>query len=283
MISDMDETLRELLIQGMPVRNGEINIEFDQPRREWSARLSRPTLNVFLYDVRENTVLRQADWQVERRSNGTALKTPPPVRVDLNYLVTAWATEPDDEHRLLSRALLALLRYSVIPTNLLPESLQSQPVPIPLRVADLETLRNAADLWGVLDNELRPAIPCTLTLAFDPYQPVTGPLVRSRHLRVQQASGMHAAGKQPPSQLADVHDYAGDGFWLVGGVLRGEKPLQGIHLVLRERGLDVPVSDRGEFVIGNLEAGEYTLELERAGKVTRRQIIVPSESYDFDL
>ena len=43
MFHDLDEVLRQLLIEEIPIKNGEVDIEFDQPSREWSARLSRPT------------------------------------------------------------------------------------------------------------------------------------------------------------------------------------------------------------------------------------------------
>ena len=63
MIADLDETIRQLLIAEIPIRNGEIDIKFDQPKREWSARLTRPTINFFLYDVRENVILRRHQWE----------------------------------------------------------------------------------------------------------------------------------------------------------------------------------------------------------------------------
>src|SRR5512146_557361 len=110
MLEDLDETIRQLLIAEMPVKNGEIEISFDQPKREWSARLSRPTLNLFLYDMRENAKLRHAGqgWDIERLPDGTAIQRRKPFRADMHYLITAWATEPEDEHRLLARAFMAL-------------------------------------------------------------------------------------------------------------------------------------------------------------------------------
>ena len=100
MIDDLDEVLRQLLIRELPIKNGEIDIAFDQPKREWSARLSRPTLNLFLHDLNENKKLRQAQpmWEVEIGNNGQAVKRRKPVRLDLHYMITAWANEPEDEH-----------------------------------------------------------------------------------------------------------------------------------------------------------------------------------------
>ena len=139
MFDEIDEALRRLLIEEIPIRNNEIEIAFDQPRREWSARLNRPTLNIFLHDVRENAQLRQSYTQrqqphPDRRQ--TALQRPE-ARVDLHYMITAWASEPDDEHRLLARTLLAFLRHREMPESFLPASLRKQPRPVAVSVAVL--------------------------------------------------------------------------------------------------------------------------------------------------
>ena len=63
MIADLDETIRQLLKEELPIKNSEIEVSFEQPKRENSARWTKPTVNLFLYDVRENNVLRQHQWQ----------------------------------------------------------------------------------------------------------------------------------------------------------------------------------------------------------------------------
>jgi hypothetical protein len=52
MLPHLSSTLHHLLTREMPITNGEIDIAFDQPTREWSARLSKPTLNPLLYHLR---------------------------------------------------------------------------------------------------------------------------------------------------------------------------------------------------------------------------------------
>ncbi|NOZ06899.1 MAG: DUF4255 domain-containing protein [Chloroflexi bacterium] len=277
MISDLDEVLRQLLIRELPVKNGEVDIAFDQPKREWSSRISRPTLNLFLYDLRENNTLRQPEWQIKRNSDGTATKRRTPVRIDLHYVITAWAADPGDEHRLLTRTLMALCRIPTLPDDLLPESLQDQPVSIPVRVAQRDEFRSPADLWSAIDNELRPAIACTLTLALNPYQAISGPLVRTRDLRFTQTP-------DPAQDRSPEGASAGDRFWMVGGTLRGDGPFEGVRLVLAERGQPVPVQKDGRFVVGNLEAGTYTLEVSIEGhKPKRHKIVVPSKNYDLEI
>lgn len=264
MFDDLDEALRRLLVRELAINNGEVDIQFHLPSRDWSGRLSRPTLNLFLYDVRENQKLRQAQpmWETERSGVSTVARRRAPVRADLSYMITAWANEPEDEHSLLSRTWLTFLRCPRLPADVLPESLRAQPLPIPLLVGQPQDLRNPADLWNVLDNEMHPAIALTATLCLDPAQVFTSPLVRSWELRVGQ--GVPLAGEA-------------DAFWTVGGSLQSEKPLGEVRLTLVERGLEVPVQEGGRFVLGPIRAGEYTLELRADGAKSRRfKLTVPT-------
>jgi hypothetical protein len=281
MIEDLDEALRQLLVRELPIKNGEIDIQFNQPRREWSGRLSRPTLNLFLYDLRENAKLRHTaqGWDIERRSDGTAVQRRRPFRADLSYLITAWATEPEDEHRLLARTLMALFRVPEMPADLLPDSLQDQPAPITFKVAQSDTVQNLTDFWSAIDNELRPAIVCVVTMALNPYEPITGPLVRTRELRFGQV--------QDPALAQKLIKPAGvDTFWTIGGTLRSQSPLDvdTVRLTLVERGLEIDVKPEGRFSIGNLEAGDYTLECITTDGTSRRyKIKVPAPDYEIEV
>ncbi len=277
MIDAIDEVLRKLIIRELPVKNGEIDITFEQPKREWSARISRPTLNLFLYDIHENNKLRMGQsLRTQRNNDGTVSQQRQPVRMDVHYMVTAWAADPEDEHRLLSRALLVFLRIPLLPQDMLPESLRNQLKPIPVEVAQPDELRNITDVWSVLDNEMRPAIACTLTLEFDPYAPAIEPLVRTREFR---------AGQSIYPWLREFDEgVEPDRIWEIAGVIRSEKPLENVRMTLVERGQDVRVYPGGEFAIDNLRAGDYTLEVTAKGykKPRRRKITVPAESYDIE-
>lgn len=280
MIDDLDQVLRQLLIRELPIKNHEVDITFDLPKREWSSRVSRPTLNLFLHDLRENTTLREPAWEIERNGDGTVTKRRKALRVDLHYMITAWvADHPEDEHRLLARTVMALFRNPDLPGDLLPESLQDQPVPIPVRVAQYDEFRAPADIWSALDNELRPAIACTVTLALNPYRPITGPLVTARDLRFGQATDL-------PAQQQVDEGTGEDRFWMVGGQLRGWQPVDAPRTELRlvDRGQTIAIREDGRFIVGNLEAGDYTLEVSIADrKPSRHKITVPSTEYDIEL
>jgi len=272
MIDDLDEALRELLIRELPVTNSEIDIAFDQPKRDWSARLSRPTVNLYLHDIRENAKLRreQVPYEVSRTPNSVTQQRQP-FRVDLQYLITTWAMAPEDEHRLLARTLMALMRYPEFPGDLLPEGLQDQPIPIPLRVGQTDTLDKPSDLWSVMDNQQRPGIVLTATLSFTAYPSVVKPLTRTAEYKSRRSDAPESSG-------------ASHGALSVRGAVISKKPLSDLRVRLLERGDDADITEQGEFGIRNLQPGEYTLEVTAEGHPSsKHKIVVPAASYDIKL
>jgi hypothetical protein len=280
MFDEIDEVLRKLLIREIPIANSEIDIAFDQPKREWSARLSRPTLNLFLHDVRENVKLRQQGQgpELERAIQaGTVTQKHKAHRVDLHYALTVWAKEPEDEHRLLAATLLALFRHATLVEDL-PESLQDQPAPIALKVAQYDELEKPSDLWNVMDNQQRPVINLVVTLALHPFKPLVGPIVRSRELVIGQALEPAATGRLKAEAGARRT-------WTVGGQVRSHAergPLDHLRVVLLPAGQEATLQADGRFVLSCLDAGDYTLEISAAGRAPVRHLItVPAPDYDF--
>lgn len=187
MIDQVDEALREFLVRELPVRNNEIEIAFEQPKREWSARLSRPTLNLFLRDLRENPKLRAPQPGMQRMVNGDMAQiSRQAVRIDLHYLVTAWARDPLDEHRILARMLSVLFRYRKIPDDIVSLHVPFQDSGIPLKLAQYDERQGVDDLWSVLDNELRPAVDMVATVSLNPYVVEDVSIVREVELEVRQ-------------------------------------------------------------------------------------------------
>lgn len=272
MIADLDETLRQLLISEMPIKNGEIDISFDQPKREWSARLSRPSLNFFLYDLRENPQLRRHQWE-RTRSNGRQVEQKrTPYRLDCYYMLTAWAAEPEDEHRLLTRALLALFRYPVLPRERYVGKLIHQPYDIATQLARHDRLTNPAEVWGALDNEMRPTVSYLVTLALDPWTEISGPLVQSFTMHTYQRRP--DGGSPIPSS---------DMVFIGGTVRHKDSPQAGITVALKDTGyVDVTGAD-GRFRLGSLAPGRYTLiAWPPEGRPRQKSISVPGDE-DYDI
>src|SRR5262245_25362251 len=65
-LNDLDETIKEILVKGVPLDLAEIDVAFDAPTGEWSASLARPTVNCYLYHMVENQELRMNQWEMDR-------------------------------------------------------------------------------------------------------------------------------------------------------------------------------------------------------------------------
>ena len=187
MFAELDDTIRQLLISHVPLDLAEVDVSFDAPDREWSGRLSRPTVNCFLYDVHQNLERRDSEWAVTRDEvTRVVTRKKGPLRVDATYYLTVWARAPEDEHRLLWRVLATLARFPVLPSDVLASGLQDQPFPLQAQVAmPGQTRTSATDLWQALDNRVRPSLSYVVTLALDASMPITAPMVFTRVARVR--------------------------------------------------------------------------------------------------
>jgi hypothetical protein len=159
MIHEVDEALRNL-IRGEALRGSDVEVVFDAPTREWAARRNAPTVNLYLYDLREDLRRRQRGMLNEYDPRGQVVaRHAPPRHVKLSYLLTAWTQRAEDEHRLLSQILLTVLRHEIVPAQLLRGQLAELGLGVPLSVAlPPPEDRSFADVWSALGGELKPSL-----------------------------------------------------------------------------------------------------------------------------
>ncbi|WP_329121378.1 DUF4255 domain-containing protein [Streptomyces sp. NBC_01465] len=172
MIHEIDEALRKVLRGGaLPEGTGEV--VFEAPTRDWAARRNTPTLNAYLYDIREDVARRERGAYAERDARGVVVRRRQPPRwFRLSYLLTAWTARPEDEHRLLSGALACLLPHEFLPQATVPAALRESEALIPLTVAvPPAESRSLADIWSALGGELKPSLDVVITTPF-PVTPV---------------------------------------------------------------------------------------------------------------
>ncbi|WP_158887994.1 DUF4255 domain-containing protein [Amycolatopsis anabasis] len=164
MIHEVDEALRALITDGAWL-GSQIEVVFDAPTRDWAARRNAPTINVFLYDVREDLARRGSGRMEEHDEQGELLGwRPPPRWYHLSYLVTAWTSRAPDEHRLLSALLARFGTTELLPRRTLGGSLAETGLNLPLQAArPLGEGRSLSELWSALGGELKPSIDLLVT------------------------------------------------------------------------------------------------------------------------
>jgi hypothetical protein len=167
-IHEVDETLRTIVRRDV-INGSDIEVVFDAPTKDWASRRNTPTIDIYLYDIREDPKRRQAGVLEVRDDQGriTGKRAIPRV-YKFSYLVTAWTQRPEDEHRLLSSMLACFLRNDRIPTEWLTGSLQENDWPLDVTIGlPPPEDRALSDVWSALGGELKPSLDLVITTPVD--------------------------------------------------------------------------------------------------------------------
>lgn len=215
MIHEVDEGLRLLLVDA-GLQDSGVELVFDAPTKDWSARRNAPTVSVFLYGIREDATRRRTGTAEEYDGEGviTGRRTPPRW-FELTYLVTAWTNRPQDEHRLLSEVLRCLIRTSVLPVRMLTGSLADLGLTVEMEAASAGTgdRPSTVDVWSALGGELKAAIDLRVWAPLAGEVEVAGPPV-TEGLLVQTVPARDGEATEPGRRLRyeGASDPAGKGF-----------------------------------------------------------------------
>ena len=267
MIRDLSETLAALLSRpDLPQGLRQALVSFEHPIDTFNP--AQPTLNLFLYELKENRELRSNE-PIVRRQNGSALIRRPPMRVDCHYLLTAW---PGDQagsegalrgHRLLGQALAALSRHPTIPADVLVGRLRGQEPPLPMLVAQPDGPANPAEFWSALGSRLRPAITVCATVALDLFAAEPAALVRARVLRFPRAD------EESVSLDGRVVDETGSGLF-------------DARLELVGTGVRAATDAEGCYRLERVPRGAFTLRVRASGFAVRDEpVVVPDQPPPF--
>jgi hypothetical protein len=158
-ISDVDEALRSL-IRSDALAGADVEVVLEAPTKDWAARRNAPTINLYLYDIREDLRRREVGWVELKSPDGVVVgRRPSPRWFRLSYLITAWTQRPEDEHRLLSSVLACLLRHDALPEELVTGTLAGPGISVPLTIGlPPPEDRGFADVWSALGGELKPSL-----------------------------------------------------------------------------------------------------------------------------
>jgi hypothetical protein len=259
------------------VRNADVS--FDRPSDTFNPQ--NTTINLFLYDIRENTELRSNEPVVERL-NGLVSLRQPSQRVACSYLVTVWIASGEvgeaamlKQHQLLAEVLRVFAGLPTIPPALLSGTpLASQPYPITLVNLQSELMRNPAEFWSALGGKLRPSFTLTATIALDALStPVSAKAVSSTTFTIEDTTS---------SAEVILHQ--------IGGTVRSagnRTPVPQVAVSIEALGLRILTDADGRFRFGGLDAGIAAVTFAKSGYSTvTRSMQVPGvtpTAFDVDL
>ncbi|KOV67608.1 DUF4255 domain-containing protein [Streptomyces sp. MMG1121] len=214
MIHEVDEALRGLLGESGLEASG-VEVVFDAPTRDWAARRTAPTVCVFLYDIREDATRRGSGaGEVYDADGYVVARRTPPRWFELTYLVTAWASRPQDEHRLLSQVLATLVAADALPERLLTGSLAELGLSVSLDTSGTTLDAPAAsDVWSALGGELKASLGVRVRAPLAGTNRAAAPPV-TEGLVVRSAQGQQDEDPVPGRRLRyeGVSDPGPDGF-----------------------------------------------------------------------
>jgi Pvc16 N-terminal domain/Carboxypeptidase regulatory-like domain len=271
-LADLDEALRALLKRELERHGFEgVDIAFDAPASDWSAKLTNPTVNLFLYDLRENVAESDVSTR-DVRVNGMTMSAPPPMRLEVTYSVTAWTKAVQDEHRLLSQVLAILFSHVSIPADLLDGRLASASL---FRSIETEVGRpkeEKADFWTSIGGRYKASIDYAVKLEVESGLTFTrGPEVRTQTI--------HMGLKDAPARTVEE-------LMRFGGIVRDKdgEPVPNAWVVLPEHGRFASTDADGRFVFNGMRAGDHKVVARTAaGEEASGTAKVPGGGVDLEL
>lgn len=168
MIDEIDAGIRAL-IRRDAVNGGDVEVAFDAPTKEWAAKRTVPTVDVYLFDIREDVARRRIEPEPVRDEDGAIVgRRRPPRRYKLSYLITAWTQRPEDEHRLLSAVLHAFLGHEELPRDVLPNGVLAEHAQAIYMAIGLPppAERSIGEIWSAMGGELKPSLELVLSAPF---------------------------------------------------------------------------------------------------------------------
>ena len=282
MIQDLSLTLQAILDDpSLSTKYPELaaaQIALDRPDENFKP--AQTTVDLYLFDVRENTELKSNEPVIERR-NGQTLTHPGPLRVSCSYLVTAWPVGGTDlalqEQRLLSQVFQVLSAYPKIPASFLKGQLSDQTPPLPMIATLPDELKNPSEFWTAIGNELRTSLTVTATVAMEVFVPVAAPLTTTSVLRI---------GERVTDQEELIPPTMQQVFRIGGKVTSAGNAVAGAIVTLAGSGLAARTDADGQYIIGAVHSGPYVLQVQSGTSSKQVNINIPAaagSNYDVQL
>lgn len=243
-LADLDEVLRRLLKRELSRHGFEgVEIAFDAPSRDWSGKLTGPTVNLFLYDVREAAEESSVE-PLESRDNGQAIRKQPPLRLEVTYAITAWTKAIEDEHRLLSQILAVLHTYADFPADVI-EGRAGLLGPVNATLG--RPMEEKADFWTAVGGQYKPSVDYALTLSLESgaYE-IRGPEVRTQVVRQRLSDG-------PLRTMSEMTRFGGK------VMTKDGTPVVNAWVALPDTGTWTASDAEGRFIFDRVQQGSHRI------------------------
>jgi hypothetical protein len=162
----LNSSLENFLREETPLPASSIDISFDTPDKDWGARLVRPTVNVFLHEIRRSTA-RSVTGTFTKVGNGEHRREALAPFVRLRFAISIWTNDTSDAHQLLGDVLSLVATAGSIPAMYLEAPLNMLGNRVEMALVG-EEIRSANDIWSGLGVAPRAAIDLAVILPVAP-------------------------------------------------------------------------------------------------------------------
>ncbi len=163
MLELIDGGLEAFLRASVPLSAVDVDVSFEAPDRDWSATLSRPTVNCFLWDLRRSSDKAVSGMQTVVANGQRSYRPAFPI-VELRYVVTAWTSDHSDERALLAGLLRSFLAAGVIQRQHLSSELDHLDEP---RIEMARAGEDHMDVFKALEGKVKPGLNIVVSSQFD--------------------------------------------------------------------------------------------------------------------
>jgi hypothetical protein len=273
MLTDFDETLKQMLQKRVPLDPNAVDVSFECPSRAWSARVLKPTVSLYLFDLRENKPAKQS---------GTGPAPVAPTMIDLSYFITAWAPTVAEEHQLLWRVMMTLMRTPQIPIDLLQGELKKSGPPTKTTTAQWDgVLKKPGELWEAVDNVIKPAVTYTATLPITviPPPPARPPVLT----KMIVTESVQRTQREPLIAIGGIVRTRPVGEPGAEGA-RPQRAVANAEVIFPALGIAVRSDGDGRYVVPRIPQGTHRVQvITIAGDVAAAEITVPAPNYNLEV
>ncbi len=274
-LGDLDEAIRALFERELGERGIEgAGVSFAAPTEAWSESLKAPALNLYLYALAESRAQRRVEWE-QAEVDGRLIERPPPVLIDVSYVITAWADTPEREHGLLSAALAVAYAHPALPDDVRTGALAEDWAyehQLRTRVAQPHGDGFGAAFWAALGGRHKASVDFGVGVWCRPGGDVDqAPPVRTQTVRMQMRD-------RPAAGVEELHRISG------AVHAKDGSPAAGAWVVAPETGGFAVTDADGRFTLTSVRAGRHRLQVRAAsGAEAQAAVDVPGGSVDVKL
>lgn len=268
MFQHVDEAIRKLLFEFLSDEKdlGIHNLSqmtFSAPYTAESEKHKEPRINLYLYNLYENTEMREESLSENRnRREEDAVVRRGPSYVNLNYLVTVHCNDaPEKEHSLLASVLRIFFRFHQAPLKYLEGELaeeQNRLLYLSVSQPTHRTQNELVGIWQSLGGRIRPTISLVATVRIHPFEPRIVKVVRE--ILLGMGVGTPPNGPKRPLDMRSVRVGA-------AGIVsdHGGNPLEGVFVGVDGLPEKTVTDERGFFYFLNLPTGKNQLVFSKKG------------------